>query len=223
MELHGAAPYRRHRNICAPGAGVVTPVRSAHTTPSMQQHNRHMASSRGRTGIGRYGSVSTASSPSGPSTRRHSAFFRCSPGAAHTAASGSAASVLVAQALPAHPDAAAGAATSPCSIDGQLSSDGTASTQLLAPWKLSAWLLRSDTKARPPRLVQRARAVPLTSGSEEDVDDSASCSSRSTGSSRGSDSWVPAVQGTSSKVRSLVRCGNEAEALQAPNAAHTRA
>lgn len=62
--------------------------------------------------------------------------------------------------------------------------DHEAIANMAAPWKLSAWLLRADSCQRPPRLVQRARAVNLSSDS--DSDSSSSSTSRSTSSGSGS-------------------------------------
>ena len=60
--------------------------------------------------------------------------------------------------------------------------DHEAIANMAAPWKLSAWLLRADSCQRPPRLVQRARAVNLSSDSDSDSSSSSTSSSTSSGS-----------------------------------------
>jgi len=57
--------------------------------------------------------------------------------------------------------------------------------RVLAPWRLSAWLLRSDARGRPQRLVQRARAVRLSSESEGEGSSSDSSSGDSYSGSSG--------------------------------------
>lgn len=65
--------------------------------------------------------------------------------------------------------------------------------EVMAPWKLSAWLMKADARRRPQRLVRRAHAVNLSSGSEDDAADSDSSSGSDGDSSANSGSMAAAT------------------------------
>jgi hypothetical protein len=62
--------------------------------------------------------------------------------------------------------------------------------EVVAPWKLSAWLMKADVRARPQRLVRRARAVNLSSESGDAAADSDSSSGSSGSDGSSSLEWV---------------------------------
>lgn len=59
----------------------------------------------------------------------------------------------------------------------QLRQGAAALQKVVAPWKLSAWLMKAGVRARPQRLVRRARAVNLSSESGDTATDSDSSNS----------------------------------------------
>jgi hypothetical protein len=88
----------------------------------------------------------------------------------------------------------------------QLRQRAAALQEVVAPWKLSAWLIKTaDARARPQRLVRRARAVNLSSESGDAATDSDSSGSSDSGGGS-SVEWVSAVSRFAVSVSSTSNC-----------------